>query len=169
MKKALIILCLVFLSLPLFATTTFFVETSRGQQPVVIPDGYTLEEVLLIIAASYYEQTWDYEELVQSYKEATCQLEILKDNCSKYIEENSKYYGIVDKLIYDYDALVQAYKNYKKTPVIKGFVDLGIQIESKAPTIGLGCILFDKIGLRTSFGFNSDKNFTFGINGLVLF
>ena len=70
MKKLLCIM-MMFLALggALYSEQVFEVDTKSGIKTVVVPDGYSTEEVLCQIAKAYYELDEDYDTLTIQYED----------------------------------------------------------------------------------------------------
>ena len=82
MKKLLcMIMVLLTLTNMVYAGQTFEIDTAYGIKTVVIPDGYTAEEVLCQVAKAYYELNEEHKELIIQYQE-------LSEEVKGYIKSN---------------------------------------------------------------------------------
>ena len=97
MKKLLCIM-MIFLSLggALYSEQIFEVDTKSGIKTVVVPDGYSTDEVLCQIAKSYYELSGDFDILTVQYDE-------LSEEVKDYIAKN-------EELRFSYETLQKQYQ-----------------------------------------------------------
>lgn len=147
----------------LFAETVYTVETSRGEQKVVIPDGYTEKDVLLIIAQKYYELNYSFEDLTEKTNKLTADVE-------EYIEENKKLRDNYDTVIANYSTVVTKLESLSKTTFLKGLAGAGIKYVDKSflAEIHLGAELFERLSIITSVGVLNSA-LTVGLNFMVSF
>lgn len=141
-----LLLCLVGC---LWATTTYDIDTKYGKEQVVIPDGYTAEEVLLIVAKNYYELNHEHEELIVKAEE-------LDKSVSSYIEANRELRDKYLKILADYDNLVKEVEAYGKWSNFKGFVSGSVTYDFKDTYgfgISAGMFLFNKTLLTVGVNF----------------
>ena len=141
-----LLLCLVGC---LWAATTFDIDTKYGKEQVVIPDGYTAEEVLLIVAKNYYELNHEHEELLIKAEE-------LNNSLAEYVELNKSLREKYDALILDYDSLVKKVESYGRWSNFKGFVNGSVTYNFKDTYgfgISAGMFLFNKTLLTIGVNF----------------
>ena len=141
-----LLLCLVGC---LWAATTYDIDTKYGKEQVVIPDGYTAEEVLLIVAKNYYELNHEHEELLVKAEE-------LDKSVSSYIEANRELRDKYLKILADYDNLVKEVEAYGKWSNFKGFVSGSVTYDFKDTYgfgISAGMFLFNKTLLTVGVNF----------------
>ena len=81
MKKILIYIILLMIPLMCFSSTSYVIDTSQGEKSVVVPDGMTCEDVMLMLAKNYYEISYEYDSALE-------ELDNLKSEVLSYIEEN---------------------------------------------------------------------------------
>lgn len=163
MKKLFLVVLILLSCLALFAETTYVVETSRGEQKVIIPDGYTEKDVLLIIAQKYYELNYSFDDLTEKANK-------LAKDTEEYIEENKKLRENYDTLIANYSTVVTKLENLSKTTFLKGLAGAGIKYVDKAflAEIHLGAELFERLSIITSIGVLNSA-LTVGFNFMVSF
>lgn len=148
MKKILTVIILLLFSTVLFATTTYKIETSKGTQEVIIPDGYTEKDVLLEVAKAYYELSYDFDEITEK-------VETLTKDVETYIQENQKLRSEYDQLDSDYKTLVEKLTKTSKPTIFKGLVGAGVGYYQTSiyPVLNLGAELFERFSLVSSLGF----------------
>ena len=154
MKKILIFAILLLFSAALFADTVYEIETSKGIQKVVVPEGYTELEVLLEVSKAYYELSYDFDELTEK-------AETLTKDVETYIQENQKLRTEYQQLDSDYQAIVEKLTKTSKPTIFKGLVGAGVGYYQTNiyPVLNLGAELFERFSLVTSLGF---------LNGYIL-
>lgn len=167
MKKLIIVFCLIFLAIPLFASTTYYVDTNKGKQPVVIPDGSTELDVLLKVAAAYYNLNDDYESLQTKVEDLTSSIE-------EYVAENKQLRTKYDDLIKDYDLVIKKYQQLSSTKLLQGIVGTSITFGDSFSfdvfTLQAGALILEKIGVTASVGYsNMSKKILFGVSAQILF
>ena len=163
LRKVLIMTLLMLLvgSFSVWADTTYEIETKYGVEQVIIPDGYTAEEVLLIVAKNYYELNHEHEELLT-------EVESLNASVKEYIEANRELREKYLKTLNDYDTLVKDLEKYNKWSNFQGFVGGAINYDFK-DTYGFGIkagmFLFNKtlmtIGVSFPFSVEVGVGFVF--------
>ena len=125
------------------------IDTKYGKEQVVIPDGYTAEEVLLIVAKNYYELNHEHEELLIKAEE-------LNNSLAEYVELNKSLREKYDALILDYDSLVKKVESYGRWSNFKGFVNGSVTYNFKDTYgfgISAGMFLFNKTLLTIGVNF----------------
>ena len=133
----------------LWADTIYEIDTKYGKEQVVIPDGYTAEEVLLIVAKNYYELNHEHEELIIKAEE-------LDKSVNSYIEANRELRDKYLKILADYDNLVKEVESYGKWSNFKGFVSGSVTYDFKETYgfgISAGMFLFNKTLLTVGVNF----------------
>lgn len=145
MRKLLIFILMALCCFPVFADTIYEIETSHGPQQIVIPDGYTDKDVLLIIAKAYYELSWDFDELTEKSQK-------LAEDVEVYLEENKKLQVQYEELTLSYQELVDKMSELTKRTPVAAIAGLGFGYYSKEPyfSVNLGVELFEKFSLITS-------------------
>lgn len=119
MKK----LLLLFLFLPsLLFSQEFTVETSRGEQRLVIPEDMTLEEAYVQMAGLYLEERYDLEE-------ALGEIDNLTEEVSKYIVEVEDLQREVDLLQQENAELRRLYEEERKPIFIRPIASIGAGVE----------------------------------------
>lgn len=164
MKKLALILFLVFIGIfSCFSQEIYTVQTSHGEQQVVIPDGYTAVDVLLTLAKSYYELSWDYDELSEKVEKLTADTEV-------YIQENQELRTKYQDLIDDYKLLTTKLEQLSKTTVIRALGGIGAVYSPGAfsPSLYIGAELFERFSLMTSIGWLNNK-LSIGLVTTILF
>lgn len=143
MKKLLCIM-MIFLSLggALYSEQIFEVDTKSGIKTVVVPDGYSTEEVLCQIAKAYYELDEDYDTL-------TIQYEDLSEEIKEYIKDN-------EELRFSYDTLQKQYQSLASFQNKDSFMDnfrlylsLDSSLNGYSLSVGMngGMVLLEKLML----------------------
>jgi len=133
----------------LWADTIYEIDTKYGKEQVVIPDGYTAEDVLIIVAKNYYELNHEHEELL-------AEVESLNASVNEYIELNRELRERHNALIVKYDNLVIEVEKYGKWSNFKGFVSGSVTYNFKdtyGGGITAGMFLFNKTLLSVSVYF----------------
>lgn len=145
MKKLLIFLIIFFCCIPVFADTIYEIETSRGIQQVVVPDGYTEKDVMLTIAKAYYELNWDFEDL-------TAKSQVLIEDLNKYIADNKQLRSDYDILRSQYEELILKFEQLSRLTPLAGIagVGFGYYKDTVYPSINIGVELYERFSLITS-------------------
>lgn len=143
MKKLLCIM-MIFLSLSgaLYSEQIFEVDTKYGVKTVVVPDGYSTEEVLCQIAKAYYELDEDYDTLTIQYKD-------LSEEIKEYIKDNEELRFSYDTLQKQYQALVSLQNKDSLLDNFRLYLSMDSSLTNKFPSMGVsgGMVLFDKLML----------------------
>ena len=166
MKKLTSLILSLMIIFPLYASATYYVNTNKGEQPVVIPDNSTEHDVLLTLAASYYNLNDDYENLKTKVDDLTTSL-------NSYIEENKQLRSKYDSLIVDYDLTIKKYQQLYNTKFFKGIAGVSTTFGNSSidtASIQLGALFLEKIGATASIGYsNNSKNLLFGFGLTYIF
>lgn len=143
MKKLLCIM-MIFLSLggALYSEQIFEVDTKSGIKTVVVPDGYSTEEVLCQIAKAYYELDEDYDTLTIQYKD-------LSEEVKEYIKDNEELRFSYDTLQKQYQSLVSLQNKDSTLDNFRLYLSMDSSLTNKFPFMGVsgGMVLFDKLML----------------------
>ena len=143
MKKLLCIM-MIFLSLggTLYSYQSFNVDTKYGVKTVVVPNGYSTEEVLCQIAKAYYELDEDYNTL-------TIQYEDLSEEIKEYIKDNEELRFSYDTLQKQYQSLVSLQNKDSTLDNFRLYLSMDSSLTNKFPFMGVsgGMVLFDKLML----------------------
>lgn len=160
MKKILILLLLFLTLAPIYSETTYTVETAYGDKTVIVPDGYTEKDVLLIIAKAYYE-------LNEEQKQLTTEYENLKTQLNEYKETNSSLRNLNSELQNNYDSLVKKLETLNSMGVIKGLVGGHLSFFDRVfgGGLDLGLIILDTYMVNISVNYP----LTFSIGLGILF
>lgn len=160
MKKILILLLLFLTLAPIYSETTYTVETAYGNKTVIVPDGYTEKDVLLIIAKAYYELNEEQKQLITEY-------ENLKTQLNEYKETNTSLRNLNSELQNNYDSLVKKLETLNSMGVIKGLVGghLSFFNSVSGGGIDLGLIISDTYMVNISVNYP----LTFSIGLGILF
>ena len=164
MKKIIIILFLVFISIfTCFSQEIYTVQTSHGDQQVIIPDGYTAKDILLTIAQAYYELSWDYDELSEKTGKLTADIEA-------YIIENQELRTKYQDLVADYQVLTDKLSQLAKVTPLRALGGIGLIYSPGiySPSLYLGAEIYERFGLMTSVGWLKDS-LSIGLAFTVLF
>lgn len=143
-------------SFSVWAETTYEIETKYGVEQLIIPDGYTVEDVLLIVAKNYYELDHEHDELLSK-------VDSLESSVKDYIEMNRKLREEYAKIIVDYDKLIKDLEGYARLSNFQGFVGAGGTYDFKKNfglELELGMLLFNKFLLSVEVNFP----FTLGLS-----
>lgn len=150
MKKVLLVCLILFITFGLFATS-YTVETKYGEKEVVVPEGYSELDVLLIIAKNYYELYEESQELQDKVTE-------LNGSINSYVSENQTLRTNYTNLTELYSDLIAKYEVLSKVDVLKGYVGGGLKYSYNTTMAGfnveLGAFLFEKVLLKANFGFD---------------
>ena len=143
MKKLLCIM-MIFLALggTLYSYQSFNVDTKYGVKTVVVPNGYSTEEVLCQIAKAYYELDEDYNTL-------TIQYEDLSEEIKEYIKDNEELRFSYDTLQKQYQSLVSLQNKDSTLDNFRLYLSMDSSLTNKFPFMGVsgGMVLFDKLML----------------------
>ena len=168
MRKLLVVLFLC-VSVCLFASTIYTVETDRGPQEVVIPDGYSELDVLLLLAKNYYNLSYEHDELLEKTEQ-------LNTTLAEYMSANDQLNSQYKKVIADYEDLVTKYKQLSQTTPLKGLIGGAVEMTAlnnfTFNTISLlaGVTLFERIHVFTIVGYSiPSKNIVPGIGVILSF
>ena len=115
MKKIILILCMLLSVAPICAETTYTIDTEYGEKTVVIPDGYTEKDVLLVIAKNYYELNEEDKILKEKVDSLTTQV-------TEYVSENKVLREKNMRLQNSYSQLLDKYKSLNSMGFVKGFI-----------------------------------------------
>lgn len=96
MKKILCFLLICILVIETVSAIEYKIDTKYGTKTVVVPTGYTTEEVLCQIAKAYYELDEDFDVL-------TAQYEGVSEEVKEYITKN-------EELRFSYETLQKQYQ-----------------------------------------------------------
>ena len=161
MKKLVVGLLLLCMAAFCFAETIYEIDTKYGTRQVVIPDGYTTEEVLLIVAKNYYELDYEHTELEES-------VEVLNTTIETYIEQNRDLREKYNELITEYDNLVSEIEGYGKLSNFSGFVGGSFTYNFK-DTYGFGITAGVFLFNKTLISLSVNSPFTVGVSvGFVI-
>ena len=143
MKKLLCIM-MIFLSLggALYSEQIFEVDTKSGIKTVVVPDGYSTEEVLCQIAKAYYELDEDYDTLTIQYKD-------LSEEIKEYIKDNEELRFSYDTLQKQYQSLVSLQNKDSLLDNFRLYLSMDSSLINEFLSMGVngGMVLFDKVML----------------------
>lgn len=147
MKKLIIAFVLLLaVCMPIFSSTIYEVETKSGTQQVIIPDGYTEKDVLLILAKAYYDLNTDYDKLAENVKDLSTQVET-------YIAKNQELRQEYDKLIDLNQQLTEKLETKAKLVLLRPLFGGGVGYDplnkSIAPSIIAGAELLEKLQVFT--------------------
>ncbi len=155
MKKIVLMMLMIIsmVSMPLMSDTVYDIDTSYGREQVVIPDGYTEKDVLLVVSRAYYEQTRDLESLREINRELVSESE-------SYISENRELRKKYDLLLENYGTLVEKMSARRRQDVIKAYVGGQYSHYRGRPGGGLsaGAVLFDRLVFTSSVDYLSYGN-----------
>lgn len=161
MKKFIIGLLLLCVASFCFADTVYEIDTKYGKEQVIIPDGYTEKDVLLIIAKNYYELNYEHTELEES-------VEKLNTTIETYIEQNKDLRDKYSNLIIKYDDLVKEIESYGKWSNFQGFVGGSFTYDFK-DTYGFGVTAGMFLFNKTLISISVNSPFTVGVSvGFVI-
>ena len=154
MKKLLCIM-MIFLSLggALYSEQIFEVDTKSGIKTVVVPDGYSTEEVLCQIAKAYYELDEDYDTL-------TIQYEDLSEEIKEYIKDNEELRFSYDTLQKQYQSLVSLQNKDSLMDNFRLYLSMNSSLNRGFPSMGVngGTVLFDKLMLGGGLRFTPTES-----------
>lgn len=144
--------------LPIYSETSYTVETTYGDKTVVIPDGYTDIDVLLIIAKAYYELNEEQSQLHNEY-------EILKTQVNEYKESNASLRNLNSKLQNNYDSLVKKLETLNSMNMVRGVAGGHLTFFNSVSGggIDLGLIIYDSCLLNISVNYPLTFNIGLGI------
>lgn len=155
MKRLLMIVSITLVVLFSVFPTTYTIDTKYGEREVVVPDGYTDKDVLLIVAKNYYEQTEDFTALQTKAEELTQQVD-------QYVSENQKLRDEYNDLFSLYERLVSKYQTLNSINWLKGYIggEIGYSIDQKVSgfQIDLGGVLFEDYLIKAGLGFNFNSS-----------
>lgn len=148
MKKIILILCILLLVAPLCAETTYTIDTEYGEKTVVIPDGYTEKDVLLVLAKNYYELNEEDKILKEKVDSLTTQV-------SSYMEENKHLRQSNTTLQEKYDSLVKKQETLNSMGFVRGFTVgyLSFVRQVTSGGVDVGVILGDSFIIKGSFSY----------------
>ena len=154
MKKLLCIM-MIFLALggALYSEQVFEVDTKYGVKTVVVPDGYSTEEVLCQIAKAYYELDEDYDTL-------TIQYEDLAEEVKEYIKDNEELRFSYDTLQKQYQSLVSLQNKDSLMDNFRLYLSMNSSLNRGFPSMGVngGTVLFDKLMLGGGLRFTPTES-----------
>ena len=160
MKKIIILLITLMFIVPCFADTTYTIDTDYGEKTVVVPDGYTDKDVLLIITKNYYELNEEDKQLKEKITELNTQV-------TDYISENQSLREKNTTLTENYAQLLKKYETLNSMGFIRGFVGGGLSYtvgqNSKVSSGGLNAGIIIGDSFMFSCGVNYPWRVDFGI------
>ena len=167
MKRIIIIAVVMICALACtFADKVYEIETKYGTRTVVVPEGYTEEDVMLILAKNYYELDYEYKELSESAKKLVSDVE-------SYMEENKKLREDYDNLISDYDILVEKLDILSKKDKISCFTMANALIDKDFKFFGmsmdLGICVYEAFLLKVNLNYGFNDSIGFGVGFGYLF
>ncbi len=152
MKRVILAVLVLMVATWAFAATTYEIETKYGTRTVVIPDGYSAEDVLLIVAKNYYELNEDYTSLQQSAKE-------LAETADSYIAANTELRTSYDTLVSDYEILTDKLNTLSKlkpvTYFVFGNVLLNFDNVIDGAELDLGLSFFESVSIKMGISFRN--------------
>lgn len=155
-----IILLIVFSFSNLYAKD-YYVDTSRGPQKVVIPEGVSEIDAFLTVSRLYLEERWDHEDLIND-----------TDNLLKEIEEYKKSNDSLELLykeaIEKGKEISDLYKEKSRTKLVSPELVLGSSYVFKEGTIlmnlMIGAEFFEKFKVYTNIGFPFSVGLSIGVS-----
>ena len=146
---------MIFLALggALYSEQIFEVDTKYGVKTVVVPDGYSTEEVLCQIAKAYYELDEDYDTL-------TIQYEDLAEEVKEYIKDNEELRFSYDTLQKQYQSLVSLQNKDSLMDNFRLYLSMNSSLNRGFPSMGVngGTVLFDKLMLGGGLRFTPTES-----------
>lgn len=142
-----IIIAMLALTSVVYASQTFEIETNYGVKTVIIPDGYTAEEVLCQVAKAYYELNEEHKVLITQYED-------LSEEVKGYIKSNEELRTEYSHLKEQYQTLVALQNKNSFMENFKLYLAIDSSISNNSLSIGgnVGVILLKGImiggGLR---------------------
>jgi hypothetical protein len=151
-KKLFFLLLLILIIFPIYSEQVFFVDTSRGQQRVFIPDGMSEVDAFLEMCELYLEERFAHEETIIALKE-------LNKDSENYTSQVESYKKEVKEVTNKYDDLVKAYENQNKffSPVFLVGVSSNILTSEKMIQSSFG------LSIKQSFIILLNLNYPFSI------
>ena len=137
----------------LYSEQIFEVDTKYGVKTVVVPDGYSTEEVLCQIAKAYYELDEDYDTL-------TIQYEDLAEEVKEYIKDNEELRFSYDTLQKQYQSLVSLQNKDSLMDNFRLYLSMNSSLNRGFPSMGVngGTVLFDKLMLGGGLRFTPTES-----------
>ena len=135
MKKFLVCIILLMIPFMCFSKTVYKVDTALGEKTVVVPDGATCEDVMLVLAKNYYEISYEYDSVLE-------ELGNLKSEVSSYIEENKSLRESQAQLKETYQSLTEKQSKLLKKQNFLTYIKPSVTFDEYNPS-----------GLNTSIGF----------------
>ena len=158
MRRLLTLFTLLLILAPIYSETLYTIETSYGDKTVVIPDGYTEHDVLMIIAKAYYE-------LNEKQKQLSTEYDSLKSQLNNYIDANTSLRKTNSELQNSYDSLVKKLETLNSMGGIRGLAGGHITFLNGVLGSGLdlGLIFLDSYLLNVSVEYPLAFSVGFGI------
>lgn len=161
MKKIVIGLLLLCIASFCLADTVYEIDTKYGKEQVVIPEGYTEKDVLLIVAKNYYELNYEHTELEES-------VEKLNSTIETYIEQNRELRNKYTDILVKYDNLVKEIESYGRLSNFKGYLGGSFTYDFKE-TYGFGITAGMFLFNKTLISISINSPFTVGVSvGFVI-
>lgn len=135
----------------------FQIETSQGTKTLIIPEGKTVEEVLVEIAELYWKERYDLEALQEDHLELIQKIEQYKNSINELEQK-------VQSLIRDQDDLINLYEKKERRSNFKFIPLLGVGFNNKdlSGKLGIGLFLFDKILVQLELSLPYELSIMFG-------
>lgn len=150
MKKQRIfsLLCSLLLLPTFLLGQTFVVQTSRGEYPLVIPEGTTIEQAYIQMAELYLEERFDHEDLITHTQTLLRQIQDYKNSIIQYSQSQEILIGKQKELT----SLLEA---RSKTTLVAPVLGLQASYNFEAMQVSIlaGVRLFEKIDLMTQLGY----------------
>ena len=140
---------------------SYVIETSRGEQTVVIPDGYTEEQAFLEMSKLYLEERFDHEELLGQTENLLASIENYKSEVQNYMEKNTL-------LVKENDELVALYKKLSRVRLVTPRLALrgGFSLDTEEPLIGVsaGVEVLEKLTIMTEVSYPLSLGLQIGVS-----
>lgn len=148
--KRLLCIMMIFLALggTLYSYQSFNVDTKYGVKTVVVPNGYSTEEVLCQIAKAYYELDEDYDTL-------TIQYEDLSEEVKEYIKDNEELRFSYDTLQKQYQLLASLQNKDSTLDNFRLYLSMDSSLNGYPLSVGIngGMVLLEKLMIGGGFRF----------------
>lgn len=141
--KTFFLICSILLTLSLGSiySTEYTIETSRGPQLVVIPEGTSELEAFLRMSKLYLEERFDHEDLLES-------IDPLKKSIETYKDNYEKLDSLYKTAIKDRDDLLDLLKEKNKIKIVKPSFGISATL-NETFSFDAGIILLEKVQVST--------------------
>lgn len=155
--KTFFLICSILLTLSIGSiySAEYTIETSRGPQTAVIPEGSTELEAFLKMSELYLEERFDHEDLLDS-------IDPLKKSIDTYKDNYEKLDSLYKAAIKDRDDLLDLLKEKNKIKIVQPSFGVSASL-NKTFSFDAGIIFLEKLQVSTILSYPYSIGIRFGV------